>query len=123
MENQDEYILKIQDDGTRFYYKNNKLHREAGPALINRRDVEKFSNLVDEHLYKEVHKKRPKKELKMVTIETENGPIFTYEGPIEYHYSTEYYLDGKTYQEEEFNAILLEKELPKQDGQSKKMKL
>lgn len=123
MKKQDEYIVKIYDDGTRFYYKNNKLHREAGPAIINSKHVEYYINLVDEHLYKEVHQKTPKKEGKMITIETESGPIITYEGPIEYHYSTEYYLEGKPYKKEEFDAILLEKELPKQEGQSKKIKL
>jgi hypothetical protein len=124
MKNEDEYIVKIHDDGTRFYYKNKQLHRETGPAVINPKDVEKYKDLSDESLYQEVHVSNPSKKGKMNTIYTENGPIITYESPIEHIYSTAFYLNDIPYLENEFNAIILEKELQNSNNnKSKKIKL
>lgn len=125
MEGKDEYIVKIDDNGNRSYYKNGKLHRETGPAYIVYKDIDKFKDLSDEYLYKEVYIKTPKKEGKITTIYTDNGTIISYEAPIEYVYENEnaYYLNGKYYLEQEFNAISLEQELPLHESKSKKIKI
>jgi hypothetical protein len=48
----DQYQLYINSNGVRFYYKNKKLHREDGPAIVIPKDVEKYSQLKDNTLYK-----------------------------------------------------------------------
>jgi hypothetical protein len=123
MQNEDEYIVKIHNDGTHFYYKNKQLHREVGPAIISPKDIQKYKDLSDEHLYQKVHVKIPPLKGKISTIYTENGSILSYESPIEHVYSTAYYLNNIPYLENEFNAIMLEKELQKNNSQSKKLKL
>jgi len=51
----DQYIVKKCSDGRGifFYYKNDKLHREAGPAIVYRSNRRKFITLIDEDLYKQ----------------------------------------------------------------------
>lgn len=50
---EEQYIVKkcFNGNGFYFYYKNGKLHREAGPAIV--RNPETLHKLGDEHLYKE----------------------------------------------------------------------
>ncbi len=52
MEKKDEYLVYTRKDGTIFHYKNKKLHRDAGPAVVVPKDIEKYSNLGDKDLYK-----------------------------------------------------------------------
>jgi hypothetical protein len=52
MKSNDKYELYINKSGVIFYYKNKKLHREAGPAIVIARDAEKYANLEDKDLYK-----------------------------------------------------------------------
>lgn len=48
----DQYELYINKSGVIFHYKNKKLHRESGPAVVIAKDVEKYVHLEDKLLYK-----------------------------------------------------------------------
>lgn len=52
MKSKDQYELYINKSGVIFYYKNKKLHREFGPAIVIPRDAERYTNLEDKDLYK-----------------------------------------------------------------------
>jgi hypothetical protein len=56
MTTDDEYLVYTGHHNTTFYFKNKKLHREAGPAIICRKDnnKKKFEGLKDESLYTRV---------------------------------------------------------------------
>lgn len=110
---EDEYILEILDKKDYKYYKNGKLHREAGPAAftIYTKGFNKFLNLDDKDLYKEK--------------ETNSPPN---SNPIMFGFSKYYYLEDVRYQEQEFYIIVskinLEKELSQENqNESKRPKI
>lgn len=53
MDKQDKYIVKRTRGGTGvlFFYKNDLLHREAGPAIVTPSNMDIYLQLGDEHLY------------------------------------------------------------------------
>lgn len=48
----EQYQFYTNSNGVRFYYKNKKLHREEGPAIVIPRDADKYLDLNDKELYK-----------------------------------------------------------------------
>jgi len=140
----DKYTLQIKDR-CQFYYKNGKLHREAGPAIVIEEDINKFTNLADKDLYIEIKKessivenisetgkgksKINSKALRSITLNKTSYPVITFESPIEYIYETNssYWLEGVLYSKKEFDSILLKKEmdkdLPITEIKDKKIKL
>ena len=120
--NQDEFIVIIEKMGNRFYYKNGILHREAGPAYVPWKLKEEFTGLADQELYKKVFQLHAKED-EYDGFASDGSPITMRARP---DYVC-YHLDGKEYQLEEFNAIMLEKELskeiPKQEVKTKKVKI
>lgn len=147
MSNKDEYLVYTQFDGSRFYYKNKKLHREVGPAIVIYKDIAQYTNLSDETLYiptdkpveiieiKGTDKSQGKTTqiVKIAHLKKKNLSLpktYSFEDPIEYTYgnpTSTYWLEGINYSQQEFTSIMLkkeiEKELLKQEGQSKKLKL
>lgn len=123
MENNDGYIVEIVKQGTpnnyietRYFYKNGKLHREAGPSIVKDVEKDKYLKLGDEHLYKEVY------------LENGIGAYKSYFRVVEHTFRTLllpgiYYLEGQVYSEKEFMAKQLEKEMHTNKNQSKKSKL
>jgi hypothetical protein len=125
MDTQDEYLVYIDEGRTHRYYKNKILHREAGPAYVCTIDVAKYTNLVDEDLYKKVYEpvvKTVKKEVK-----TENGDLLNqvfqlYELPIKStYYGSSYYLEGVRYNKDEFEIMVLKQKLEKELSQENKI--
>lgn len=127
----DEYIVKVFNDGTRHYYKNDRLHREIGPARLIPEDKEYFTDLSDEHLYKEVilDQDPPHKVLNntppVMYVTKKDGSVDRFRTiPI-------YYLEGQTLTNEEFAKIKaklvlkneLSVELPTTESSSKKLKI
>lgn len=103
--NKDEYLMYLRRDGTRFYCKGKKLHRESGPAIVVAKDFEKYSNLADEYLYKEISCSYPELaqlSLKKNKVSTKVMSVYS---------DSHYFLDGIEYAKAEFNAIILTKEL------------
>jgi len=72
---QDQYLVYARNDGTMFYYKNKKLHRDAGPAIVIAKDIQNYSNLGDEDLYK--------KSISPVIDHSEDNGIMKYINDIE----------------------------------------
>lgn len=120
----DEYIVYINDYQTRYYYKNGLLHRESGPAVIKRNEIELYQNLIDKQPYKEI------------MLNTYNAPK-NYEGqflPNENKltwYTATHYLEGKPYSQKDFEEIKgkidlkneLSSELTKNESKSKNLKI
>jgi hypothetical protein len=46
MENKDEYLVYTSQNNDTFYFKNRKLHRENGPAIVCRKDKNKETSQV-----------------------------------------------------------------------------
>jgi hypothetical protein len=100
MEEKDEYIVYINDYKTRYYYKNGKLHREAGPAVVRGSHIENYQGLVDKYPYKEIL---------LHTYEAPKGyesQDLQYEDNLSW-YTAMYYLEGKPYSQKEFEKIKL----------------
>lgn len=146
MSNQDEYLVYTKSIGTKLYYKNKKLHREAGPAIVIPEDIDKYKQLSDSDLYiptdqpvetvtvKSNDEKRDDSTkittMKILKQRWSSLPlIYTLEDPIEYNYDffSSYWLEGKSYSKEEFTSIMLKKEmeqeLPTSEHQPKKLKV
>jgi hypothetical protein len=133
MENNDGYIVEIvrkskpsnnildinqqpSSTETKYYYKNGKLHRELGPAIVHDNEKEKFLNLGDEHLYEEIY------------VDNGIGKYKTYFRIEEFRttivfFQYIYHLEGKGYSEKEFLEKQLQRELPINHSLSKKNKL
>lgn len=123
MENNDGYIVEIVKSSspnktteTRYYYKDGKLHREKGPAIVHQDNKEKFTNLGDEQLYKEIY------------LETGIGAYKSYFRVVDNSlrirlFPHNYYLEGKGYSEIEFIAKQLDKEMSINKAKSKKSKI
>lgn len=117
----DEYFVYTEPDNNMHYYKNGKYHREAGPALVLNHDIEEYSNLIDKDLYKHIDQPMPAPWNKNI-----------YRKPVRMivkHFMpcSKYYLNGDEYSLEEFQAIILKKELDTQlhtnESNSKRIKI
>jgi hypothetical protein len=98
----DEYIVKkcYNGKGGFFYYKNGRLHREAGPAIIFPKL--KDNNLGDEHLYKE----------EIITTMNPYGYFSQYVVEDCYeHTPAKYYLEGSGYSKKDFEEIKVKLDL------------
>lgn len=109
----DKYVVYSNpNNNVDFYYKNKKLHREDGPAIVihKDKDKDKYSNLSDKKLYEVVTE--PVVPETMVT-----HIVMGYRNDIEYITKpwkpdhSAYYLENKQYEKQEFDALILEKEL------------
>jgi hypothetical protein len=128
MENKDEYLVYTRNDRTRFYYKNKKLHREAGPAVVIYEEYNKYLNLGDENLYKRTTESVEKTNSDDFLVEClPNGNFVVLKDPPIYYLTSYYYLNGIEYTEQEFNAIILKeklcKELAEKDKEEKIVKV
>jgi hypothetical protein len=98
MEQKDQYIVYINEYKTRYYYKNDLLHREAGPAIVRGSLVENYEHLVDKQPYEEI----------MLHIygvpKGYESQYLRYEDRLEY-YTAMYYLEGKPYSQKDFEKI------------------
>lgn len=122
MNNKDEYIFFINENKTRFYYKNKRLHRELGPAVVIFDDNNKYTNLEDEHLYKQVFDKvisiSPNTQSVIKGYLIFDGIHFINELPqipgmiSHYRFST-YYWEGIPCSKEQFEIIKMKNELEK----------
>lgn len=114
MKNKDEYLAYTRKDGTIFYYKNKKLHREAGPAIVIHEEFKKYTNLEDEGLYKKVTNPVIVSSSNDFEIKTlPNGDFMVYERSITYYVGSSHYINGIFYSEQQFNAIKLKEYLDK----------
>lgn len=98
----DEYIVKkcYNGKGGFFYYKNGKLHREAGPAIIFPKL--KDNDLGDDNLYKE----------EIVSTMNPYGYFAQYVVEDRYEKTpAKYYIEGKPYTQKEFQEIKAKLEL------------
>lgn len=91
------------------YYKNGKYHREAGPAVVIADDIEKYSNLSDKDLYKPID--FPRLDSAINPFRETNIIQLVVNLMME---SSKYFLEGIQYSEQEFNALILKKELDNQ---------
>lgn len=102
MSHKDQYIV---NNLGRFvcYYKNGKLHREAGPAVYLMTDKDKYCPLIleDKNLY----------QLGDIKVGSLPASIILNMGNKKEVY---YYLEGISYTKKEFNAILDKKNLNKE---------
>lgn len=127
----DEYVVKkcLNGNGSYFYYKNNQLHREVGPAIVTLENKEECINLGDENLYKEeiISEEFPHNYNREYINEIEmiDGRLAqVYTIPI-------FYLHGKPYSYKNFEEILeklelkneLMEELPTTQNNTKKPKV
>lgn len=125
----DKYVVYIRKDGTRFYYKNNKLHRESGPAIVISDDKDKYTKLDDDSLYEKTFQPVlvDVREDMYEVVKFPNGKIVTYETTMTFYIFSQYYLDGMKYSEKEFQTIKLkenmEKDLAEKLENSKRIKL
>lgn len=129
MSSNDEYIVYIDEGKTSRYYKNKKLHREAGPAYVCTIDKEKYTNLSDEDLYRKVYKPViPEEEVKAFHIDyfhLSGGNSIPVASPFKStYYGSYYYLEGIKYSKKEFDTILfknkMECELSQLDNKTSK---
>jgi len=100
---QDEFILNIHANGSRYYYKNGLIHRESGPAIINPLDKDKYFYTNDVNLY-------------TTNLLPESEPFYLkeddlWEYPIYLSIRTSYFINGIEYSQKEFEARKLKKEL------------
>jgi hypothetical protein len=123
---EDQYIVKVFNDGTRYYYKNEQLHREIGPAILIPDNKKYFNDLSDSHLYKEVFAKEaaPCKIFNKKPI----MPVYQANGTMCFTVMPVHYLEGQTVTEEEFHIMVLkinlEKELSQENqNESKRPKI
>lgn len=107
---EDSYVVKICSTGQfelndYYFYKDNLLHRETGPAVILGLTKEKFDKLVDKELYKQEliqSKFPPGYQIKYVRVISPAIRVASY------------YLYNEPYTEEEFNKIKFTLELKKE---------
>jgi hypothetical protein len=102
MQTHDEYLVYTYYKNTCFYFKNKKLHREEGPAIVSPKDKTKrlFEKLKDESLYTRVFEP---------VYPNEQNEVLLFD--IHYLISC-YYWDGVEYKsKEEMHAIKLHEEL------------
>jgi hypothetical protein len=117
MTTDDEYLVYTGHHNTTFYFKNKKLHREAGPAIICRKDnnKKKFEGLKDESLYTRVFEPIAQNEMLFNVIYCDSC----------------YYLDDVRHTEQEFNNLVkikqlnkeLQEDLPRNKKETKSLKI
>lgn len=102
MNTNNNYLVYINEDGVRFYYRNRMLHRRIAPAIVVPEDKQKYTRLEDEYLYKEIWDfedlKKAIGESYLIAIVPTFSILF---------YESQYYLNDFPYSEKEFYAILL----------------
>ena len=107
---EDQYLILVEN-GFYHYYKNKKLHREAGPAFFSEEYKDEYLKLGDENIYQ---------------LTTEKTEIIT-NLVLQYMGVTLYYLNGVFYEKEIFEKIVLNnqlnKELPNYPENKKKLKI
>lgn len=104
-----EYVIKkcLNGEGTYFFFKNGKLHREAGPAVLTAKTRENLPQFGDEHLYKEeVLEERQPDNYKTLFFESVEGNGSRIVSIAAYHY-----IEGEAYREEEFEIIKAKNDL------------
>jgi hypothetical protein len=123
----DNYIVKICQSGKGgfYFYKNDMLHREAGPAVLKNMTKDEFDQLDDKELYQ--------KEITNTLLPPGYQANFLFEKPLAYDNSgyggsivdAIYYLDGEPFLEEEFkrniSKIKLKDELSQELSISKEL--
>jgi hypothetical protein len=109
LKNQDKYEMFIETNYKIYFFKNGKLHREAGPAIVLNKDIEKYTNLSDKVLYKLIDKPLYPPLVDPYSAENFNA---SFQNIISN--DSEYYLEGKEYTEDEFKVLMLKKELDSQ---------
>jgi hypothetical protein len=126
----DEYIVKkcSYGKGVYFYYKNGKLHREEGPAIVSSYDIGRIKGRKskDEVLYKEkiIHEAVPPGHTNTAIIEDPSGLCPEINMAV-------YYLEGQPYSKKDFKEIKtkidmkneLSKELSLNESNIKKNKI
>ncbi len=102
METKDEYILKIYENGkgAHYYYKNGKLHREAGSAILNPLEVKMYTDEPDKNLYR--------KEIvpDMSPNKTQGNDPFGLGIKTMYYSIAQLYLEGVRYNRPEFEKMV-----------------
>jgi hypothetical protein len=107
----DEYLVyNNPNSNADFYYKNKQLHREMGPAIVVHKDKDKYSNLSDKKLYKRVTEPVVPETMITHIVQDYQNDIKFIKKPF-VPYCSAYLLEGKDYEKQEFDAIILEKEL------------
>lgn len=124
MENQDQYIVYLIK-GASFYYKNNKLHREEGPAYVPEQSKSLYRNLSDHNLYKRVtiHDLKESDVVYPIYNKLFNG-FYLSNTPL-------FFLEGIQYEKSDFKVKAekfklnreLQKKMPIHESTSKKMKI
>jgi hypothetical protein len=138
MENQDEYVVYIEKIGNRFYYKNGQLHREVGPAYVPWSLKDKYSGLEDQDLYKIIckeHIDEPKYKSSYFIDEPMHAFLDDFGRPVKLTpkqiddklrirptYPC-YHLEGVEFSKQEFDAIMLDKQLFKNGEYKPKIKI
>jgi vacuolar-type H+-ATPase subunit I/STV1 len=102
MDTKDEYLVYTSHNNDTFYFKNRKLHREDGPAIISHKDKSKgtFDGLKDRVLYTRVSEPvEPNEQNDEILFES-------------YHLSSEYFLEGVRFKsKQEMYASIINNEL------------
>lgn len=100
----DEYIVKkcSYGKGVYFYYKNGKLHRENGPAIVSSYDIGRIKGRKpkDESLYKEeiVKESVPIEHMNIHIVDDSPGLCPEI-------YPATYYLEGQAYTKKQFDEL------------------
>jgi len=98
----DKYVVKkcLSGRGALFFYKNDLLHREAGPAIIMSPPISPNLNLGDEHLYtiEFLSETQPPQYVRSKLIKLVGAGISKFVTAI-------YYLEGQPYTKEDFEKL------------------
>jgi hypothetical protein len=105
----DLYTVFIFKSGEKFYFKNNKLHREEGYAIVSSLVSSKDKDAEDEHLYNIVFPNHKNITGDFFRFKFSDGSETMLEHPSRYIYKSSYYLDGIYHSEEAFKIYHIEK--------------
>lgn len=130
MNNENEYLVYIAENGMRYYYKNQKLHREDAPAIISPVDenMPNYLALASESLYKVVKEPVcPEDCIYMETVTLSDNIQVTRKGPPIISRRSIYCFEGDKYSKEDFDRIIfknnMEKELNSKISRTNKVKI
>jgi hypothetical protein len=124
MNQENNYVVEIINDDLYRYYKNGKLHREAGPAKFSSTNKQ-YINLGDEHLYK-IKRVSDNNQINDISkIFDQCLKISPIKGSSSHttmslvlenfnNLLTAYYLDGVEYEKNEFDILKLQRDLSKE---------
>lgn len=118
LENKDKYEMFISDTDKVYYFKNGLLHREEGPAIVISKDREQYTNLNDKDLYKLIDKPAYHPFNDPYSEDNFESTLFDILSN-----ESEYYLEGKEYIKQEFDVLVLQKELHTNASIGKKLKI